>query len=312
MINIKKIIILTLLSFISLNASNSAIKDSLFATVGNKAITQNDIVNEVKTILILSGQDFSEDKRDELQAAAIKSIIKRNIKLIEIEKYDALRFNSADIEREVARIASNVNMDVDTLKNTFVTNGINFSNIIERIQVELLWNSLIFDLYKDRLIVNKNEIEDQLKQFQNKKEIEEYLISEIILKPVMADQLDKEIDKIKKKINIDGFEKTAINLSISESALKGGDLGWINENVIPEKFRSKIINTPVGNVSEAIILPEGILIFKVRDKRKIDKLKTLEEVKNQLVNAEKTKILNMHSLSHYDKLKRSVTINYIK
>ena len=312
MINIKKIIILTLLSFISLNASNSAIKDSLFATVGNKAITQNDIVNEVKTILILSGQDFSEDKRDELQAAAIKSIIRRNIKLIEIEKYDALRFNSADIEREVARIASNVNMDVDTLKNTFVTNGINFSNIIERIQVELLWNSLIFDLYKDRLIVNKNEIEDQLKQFQNKKEIEEYLISEIILKPVMADQLDKEIDKIKKKINIDGFEKTAINLSISESALKGGDLGWINENVIPEKFRSKIINTPVGNVSEAIILPEGILIFKVRDKRKIDKLKTLEEVKNQLVNAEKTKILNMHSLSHYDKLKRSVTINYIK
>ena len=65
-------------------------------------------------------------------------------------------------------------------------------------------------------------------------------------------------------------------------------------------------------MSEAIILPEGILFFKVRDKRKIDKLKTIEEVKNQLVNAEKTKILNMHSLSHYDKLKRSVTINYIK
>ena len=102
-------------------------------------------------------------------------------------------------------------MDVDTLKNTFVTNGINFSNIIERIQVELLWNSLIFELYKDRLIVNKNEIEDQLKHFQNKKEVEEYLISEIIIKPVMAEQLDEEIDKIKKKISIDGFEKTAVN-----------------------------------------------------------------------------------------------------
>ena len=216
MINIKKIIILILLSLISLKTSNAAIKDSLFATVGNKAITQNDIVTEVKTILILSGQDFSEDKRDELQTAAIKSIIKRNIKLIEIEKYNTLKFNLPDVEKEVARLASNVNMDVDTLKNTFVTNGINFSNIIERIQVELLWNSLIFELYKDRLIVNKNEIEDQLKQFQNKKEVEEYLISEIIIKPVMAEQLDEEIDKIKKKISIDGFEKTAVNLSISE------------------------------------------------------------------------------------------------
>jgi len=37
----------------------------------------------------------------------------------------------------------------------------------------------------------------------------------------------------------------------------------------------------------------------------------LEEEKNQLVNFEKTKILQMHSLAHYDKLKRSVSINFI-
>ena len=33
-----------------------------------------------------------------------------------------------------------------------------------------------------------------------------------------------------------------MNLSISETALKGGDLGWINENEISKKFKSKIIN----------------------------------------------------------------------
>ena len=38
--------------------------------------------------------------------------------------------------------------------------------------------------------------------------------------------------------------------------------------------------------------------------------KTEEEAKNDLVQAEKKKILNMHSLSHYDNLKRSTTINY--
>ena len=37
-----------------------AIKDSLFATVGNKAITQSDIINEIKIILILTGQGFTE------------------------------------------------------------------------------------------------------------------------------------------------------------------------------------------------------------------------------------------------------------
>ena len=61
---------------------------------------------------------------------------------------------------------------------------------------------------------------------------------------------------------------------------------------------------------EPVFLTEGILFFEVRDKRKSKKLINLEEVKNQIVNAEKTKILNMHSLSHYNNLVRSVTVNY--
>ena len=57
------------------------------------------------------------------------------------------------------------------------------------------------------------------------------------------------------------------------------------------------------------MLPEGILIFKVRDKRKKQTL-SLEERKNQLVNFEKSKILNMYSLTHYDKLRRSTSIKF--
>ena len=101
-----------------------------------------------------------------------------------------------------------------------------------------------------------------------------------------------------------------MTLSISNTALKSGNLGWISENVIAEKIKSKIINTPVGNISEPVFLPEGILFFKVRDKRQLKKFMDLEKVKNELVNAEKTKILNMHSLSHYDNLRRSISINY--
>ena len=101
----------------------------------------------------------------------------------------------------------------------------------------------------------------------------------------------------------------AKEISISESALKGGDLGWINENIISENIRSKLLATPIGNISSPIILQNGVLIFKVRDKRKITR--SLEEEKNQLVNFEKTKILQMHSLAHYDKLKRAVSINFV-
>jgi len=310
MINIKNTVSAIIILFFCLVESNAAIKDSLFATVGNKAITRSDIVNEIKTILILSGQNFSQDSAQQIESSAIQSTIKRNIKQIEIEKYNYLKFNQADLNNELNLLASNINMNLDTLKNIFIANGINFSDINNQIRTELLWNSLIFNLYKDRLSININEIDEQLKLIQNKKEMEEYLISEIIIKPVSKDKLQSKIKEIKNKISIEGFEKVAINLSISETGLKGGNLGWISENVISETFRSRIINTPVGNISEPIILPQGILFFKLRDKRKLEKFVNLEDAKNQLVNAEKTKILKMHSLSHYENLKRSIPIQY--
>ena len=58
-----------------------------------------------------------------------------------------------------------------------------------------------------------------------------------------------------------------------------------------QNFKSKIINTPVGNISEPILLPEGILFFKIRDKRVSKKFINLEHAKNELVNMEKKKYL---------------------
>ena len=57
-INIKKIIFVILITLFCLTNGNAVIKDSLFATVGNKAITHSDIVNEIKTILICKWSKF--------------------------------------------------------------------------------------------------------------------------------------------------------------------------------------------------------------------------------------------------------------
>ena len=183
--------------------------------------------------------------------------------------------------------------------------------IENQIKTELLWNSLIFQLYKNRLSINLEEIDEQLRSIENKKEIEEYLISEIVIESVEKDKLETVIKELKNKINIEGFESVAMNFSISDSAKQSGDLGWINENQISKKLSSIIANTPVGNISEPILLPNGILIFKVRDKRKISEEIDLNQLKDQLVNSEKTKMLNMYSKSHYDNLKRSTPVKFL-
>ena len=311
MIKIKKIIFLILISLICIEKGNAEISDSIYLTIGNKPVTQSDIVNEIKIILILNNESFSNDKRDRLQEVAIKSIIKRNIKKIELEKNNFLKFNRRDLEIELIKLATNINIDLETLKNICASNELDFSLIEEQVKIELFWNSLIFQLYKDRLSINPDEIEEQLKLFQ-KKEVNEYLISEIMIKPVEKNMVESEIKKLKDKIKIEGFESVAKRLSISESALNGGNLGWLNENSISDKIKPEIVNTPVGELSKPILLPNGILLFQIRNKRKIDHNLSLEEKKEELVKFKKIKILKMHSLAHYDKVRRAITIQFLR
>tara|TARA_Y100000590_G_scaffold442289_1_gene570220 strand:- start:2731 stop:3879 length:1149 start_codon:yes stop_codon:yes gene_type:complete len=286
------------------------LKDGIFAIVENKAITRSDIVNEIKKILILNNMSYSEQNRNELQQRAVKSVIERSVKLIEIKKNTFLEFNPSDLNAELNRLANQLGMNLENLEEVCKSNGLDFSLIKEGIKTDLLWNSLIFYIYRDRITVNLDEIEEQLRLGQNKKEFDEYLISEIVLKRVESAKLQSELEKLENEIKAEGFEKAAMKLSISQSAIRGGDLGWLNENQISKNFRSVIFSTPVGSLSPPIFLKDGILVFKVRDKRKIKEEIDLEELKNRLVNNEKTKMLSMYSSSHYDNLRRSIAIKF--
>ena len=55
-------------------------------------------------------------------------------------------------------------------------------------------------------------------------------------------------------------------------------------------------------------LKVGTVCLEDDAERKITR--NLEEEKNQLVNSEKTKILNMHSSAHYNNIRSSVSIKF--
>ena len=103
MIKIKKIFI-TLLFIIFCCTSNSlAITDSLIGTIGNKPLTESDIISEMKMLLIINGQTITKEQERELQAVALQQITKRLIKQIEIEKYNIVDFDELAANAEVKK-----------------------------------------------------------------------------------------------------------------------------------------------------------------------------------------------------------------
>ena len=300
MSKIKIIFYLIIISLFLSQKANTEIRDSLLATVGNAAITKSDIYDEIKIILILNNLRFTNEQKDKLQKMAIKSTIKRTIKKNELERRNITEYSKVDFNHELQKIVNRLNLDVEKLKDICESNKLNFKLIENQIKIELMWNRLVFGMYSDKLSVNVDEIEEQLKILQNKTFYEEYLISEIL------------IDELFKRINTESFEKVAIDLSISDTAVKGGDLGWLSENEISNEIKLRLSKTDVNNLTEPLMIEQGIIIFKVRDKKKIEKKIDLEKLKNQVVNREKTKVLEMYSRSLYDSIRRSTPIKFFE
>ena len=312
MIKIKKIFIIITTFLILEKNVNAEIKDFLYMTVGNEPVTQSDVINEIKIILVLTKQGYSESKRDKLQEQAVKSIVERSIKEIEIKKYNFLQYDQDELNKRLMILSQELGVDLETLKNICESNELDFSLIENHLKIELYWNSLIYLLYKDRILINEDDINNELKLSLNKKDSYEYLISEIVTPLVSEDMLEEEIKNLKDKIKNEGFENVAKNLSISKSSLNGGNLGWLSEKTISEKLKSVIFNTSLGEVAEPIIMSDGIVFFKIIDKRKIKPKKNLEEIKKDLIYSKKLEILNMYSVSHYNNLKKTISIKFFE
>ena len=65
-----------------------------------------------------------------------------------------MTFDPRDLENRLKELADRINKNVDELELICEANGIDFSQITDQVKIELLWNSLIYEMYKDRLWIN--------------------------------------------------------------------------------------------------------------------------------------------------------------
>ena len=156
------------------------VDNKILVKVDNKIITNYDLVRETRTLLLINNIEFNNDNYIKTKAIALNGLIDRSLKLSEIEKYDIEKFNKLELSSYIDNLAKSQNITVLELKNKFTTNNLNYDTFIENLKVGYIWNSLIFDLYKNQIEINTIEIENELEQIVNiGKTLQKFNISEI-------------------------------------------------------------------------------------------------------------------------------------
>ena len=303
---VKLIIIIIICSLLIVINVNTA-ENKILLKINNQIITSLDILTELDYLTTIN-KELKKIEKEKAFEISKNSIIREKIKEIEIKRV----IKEIKIEDKILNnliIGYFKEFEINTItefENFFLSKDIDPNVIKKKISIEILWNQLIYTKYNQNIKIDKQLIKNSL---SNNKKQTEFLISEILFNIDENEDFNKKFLLIDNSIKEINFTQTALVYSISNTANKGGNLGWISESILSEQIYKKIKKLKIGEHTKPILVPGGFLILKLLDFKEVYKEFDIENEVKKIVKEKTNQQLNRFSNIYFNKVKKDIVIN---
>ena len=304
--NIKLIIITTICLLLITICANTA-ENKILLKINNQIITSLDILTELDYLGTIN-KEIKKIEKEKAFEISKNSIIREKIKEIEIKRViKEIKIEDKILNNLIISYFKEFKINTITeFENFFLNKDIDPNVIKKKISIEFLWNQLIYSKYNQNVIIDKQLIKSNL---SNNKKQTEFLISEILFNIDENEDLNKKFLLIDNSIKEINFAQTALAYSISDTANKGGKLGWISESILSEQVYKKLKKLKIGEHTSPILVPGGFLILKLLDLKEVNKKFDIENEVEKIVKEKTNQQLNRFSNIYFNKVKKDIVIN---
>jgi len=303
---IKHIIIIIICSLlITINAYTA--ENKILLKINNQIITSLDILTELVYLETIN-KEFKKIKKEKAFEISKNSIIREKIKEVEIKRViKEIKIEDKILNNLIISYFKEFKINTITeFENFFLSKDIDPNVIKKKISIEVLWNQLIYSKYNQNIKIDKQLIKNNL---SNNKKQTEFLISEILFNIDENEDLNKKFLLIDNSIKEINFAQTALAYSISDTANKGGKLGWISESILSKQIYKKVKKLKIGEHTSPILVPGGFLILKLLDVKDVNKEFNIDNEVEKIVKEKTNQQLNKFSNIYFNKVKKDIIIN---
>ena len=306
--SLKKFILILLILF--LNIKNSyGIENKIIVRINNEIVTSIDILNEINYLKILNPK-IHELNNEKLFEISKNSLIREKIKKIYLLKIiDKISIEEKYLNNLIKNIYSQKNIkSLKDYKLYLKSNNLNYHYLKNKITIESLWNEMIFQKFNSKVKVNKDQIKEEILNNPDQK----LLLSEILVAKSKDNEMKLKFNQIQEDIQKVGFNNAASIHSISETASRGGKIGWIDKNSLNKLLANKLSKLNIGDYTDPILTPSGYLIVKLENKKDNEvSEEDIEKKIDRLIRIKTNQQLNQFSNIYLNKLRKDVVINEI-
>jgi len=241
------------------------------AIINGEIITQTDIDQRLALLAIANGGKIPGDEIERLRAQVLRNLIDESLQ-IQAAKAAEITIKPEDIDKTVARVASNVKQTPDQMAEYLRSQGSSIRSIRRQIEGEIAWTRLQRAKIESQVSVGDDEVKSVIDRMNASKGTQEYRVGEIFMSSTRDNQAQVLANANKVLQQLQGgasFVGYARQFSEASTAAVGGDLGWVRPEQLPDALSAVLRTMGPGQVSNPIAVPGGYSIIAVQDTRKI-------------------------------------------
>ncbi len=249
--------------------------DRIVAIVNKEVITQRDLSERVALVQTqLKRQGTPLPPPEVLERQVLERMIADRVQ-IQFARETGVRADDLQIDRTVQMIAEQNRLSLADFRKALDGQGVSFEKFRDDIRNEILISRLREREVDSKIQIGESEIDNFLLEAQNVNSgPAQYNLSHILVRvPESAspEQVDarrrRTLEALAKARDGADFGQLAVSYSDAPDALQGGNMGWREQDRLPEIFTEAVMKLKPGEVTDVVRSPAGFHLLKLNERR---------------------------------------------
>jgi peptidyl-prolyl cis-trans isomerase SurA len=244
----------------------------IVAVVNGSPITNIDVDNRARLFALSSGLAVTPDVLDRLKRQIVRQLVDERLRMQAVERAHIVVPDKA-IADAIAGIEQRNGMQPGALRVRLAKSGVAFTTLVDQVRTQLGWTQLLRQTLGARATVGEAAVAARQRQLAQQTGQPEFHVAEIFIpieNPAGRADAQRFANTVINALRAGApFPVAAAQFSQSQTALAGGDLGWVQANRLDPEVAKVVAEMPVGAVSNPIPVPGGLDIVTLAGKRTI-------------------------------------------
>ena len=242
----------------------------IVAVVNGDVVSQADVVGRARLFALNAGIAVAPEMLERLTPQMVRLLVDERLRQQEVQRR-RLPVTDAEVAEAVAELEKRNNLQPGGLRAQLAQIGVQPRVLYDQIRTQIGWGRLLRQQLGPSALPTDEEVEEAMRVAKARAGQPEYQVSEIFVPvddPSTEGETRRFVEEVIRQLRSGtAFPVAATQFSQAQTALQGGDLGWVRRDELDPEVASVVERMPPGAVSNPIRVPGGFQIVALRGKR---------------------------------------------